>query len=234
VTAPDTGPLTVRTAPIRVALGRIVVEGDGGVTPQQFRLKLLPADPDVSAGVSSGLVESVFIGADWAISLQPLDVPGRFVLEKAPPGWFIKSVNVSAWQSASVPIDVPASGNTEIVDVTLVLSKTAAALSGAIVGDSSQERSGTRVVLFATDESLWYTQSPYVAAVTAEGGRFSLDSVVPGEYFVAAVPAGDIDVTAGELSDPDLLRQLSLGARPITLSEGTRRTLELRVSRAPR
>jgi len=70
--------------------------------------------------------------------------------------------------------------------------------------------------------------------VTAEGGRFSLDSVAPGEYFVAAVPAGDIDVTAGELRDPDLLRQLSAEARRITLSEGARRTLELRVSRAAR
>jgi len=195
----------------------------------------LPADPDLSAGVAySGLTQTVLIRADWTLYMQPLPVPSRFVLEKAPPGWFIKSVNVSVAQPAFVPIDVPASGNTEIADVTLVLSKTAAALSGAIVGDSSQEPSGTRVVLFATDESRWYTQSPYVVSVTAEGGRFSLDSVAPGEYFVAAVPAGDIDVTAGELRDPDLLRQLSAEARRITLSEGARRTLELRVSRAAR
>ena len=235
VSSPDTGPLTVLTTPVRVASGRVVLEGDRSVTPQQFRLKLLPADPDVSAGVAaSGLAEIVLIRADWTLSLQPLPVPSRFVLEKAPPGWFIKSVNVSVAQPAFVPIDVPASGNTEIVDVTLVLSKAAAALSGAIVGDSSQEPSGTRVVLFATDESRWYTQSPYVVSVTAEGGRFSLDSVAPGEYFVAAVPAGDIDVTAGELRDPDLLRQLSAEARRITLSEGARRTLELRVSRAAR
>jgi hypothetical protein len=104
-------------------------------------VRALPADPDLSAGVLySGLAEMVFIQPDWTLLLQPLAAPSRFVLQKAPPGWFIKSVNVPTPQPPHVPIDVPASASTEIIDVTLVLSNTVASLSGSLVGDVHQGR----------------------------------------------------------------------------------------------
>ena len=105
VAAPDTGPLTIRTTSTRHASGRILLEGDRSVTPQQFSMRLLPADPDVSGGLTTGLAELVSIGTDWRLTLQPLDAPSRFVLQKAPPGWFIKSVNVSTPQPANEPQD---------------------------------------------------------------------------------------------------------------------------------
>ena len=81
------------------------------------------------------------------------------------------------------------------------------------------------VIAFSTDQQFWRAQSRHIqAARTDATGAFRLRGLPPGDYFVVAVDG----VEQGEWFDPAYLEQARAARRRITLTEGEKKTQDLR------
>ena len=67
------------------------------------------------------------------------------------------------------------------------------------------------------------------SATSVGSVRFTVASLPPGEYWVAAVDGVEGDPTAGEWQYPELLDSLMFSARRVSLAEGQRMTMPQRV-----
>jgi hypothetical protein len=86
------------------------------------------------------------------------------------------------------------------------------------------------VVAFSADERLWFEGSPYVADVSADDrGTFATPPLPPGDYRVAAVDAAHVDISAGELHDPQLLQELARDAVLVSVRDGMRQPVTVSV-----
>jgi hypothetical protein len=83
-----------------------------------------------------------------------------------------------------------------------------------------------RVVVFSTDERRWGAGSRVVQSVEASpDGRYAIDSLLPGDYLVVAVPYLD----DGFWQDVAVLRALKPLASPVTVGPREQLALTLQV-----
>ena len=83
----------------------------------------------------------------------------------------------------------------------------------------------------STNRARWFASSPYIRMT---GGpevddTFVIASLPPDEYWVAAVDAIDGDDVSGDWQNPDVLDTLIARARRVTLGEGQRAGVDLRM-----
>ena len=97
-----------------------------------------------------------------------------------------------------------------------------------------QRPSAGAVFIFPQDPERW--REPGISAmqflnidVSVTGG-FSSENLIPGDYFIAAVPVED----RKRGLDIDFLKKLAPQAAQITLSESTTLTMDLRIIGIPR
>jgi hypothetical protein len=81
------------------------------------------------------------------------------------------------------------------------------------------------VIAFSTDPQYWRAQSRQIqAARTDQSGAYRLRNLPAGDYLIVAVD----DVEQGEWFDPTYLEQAREGAKHISISEGEKKTQDLR------
>jgi hypothetical protein len=107
-----------------------------------------------------------------------------------------------------------------------------ASISGHVTDAASTPVGRYSVVIFPTDRSQWSSNSRVVRVVLpAPDGSFEATSLLPGEYWVAAIEPRDVLRPAGEWVNPEILEQLSLRATRVTLAERQRLMTVLRLIR---
>jgi hypothetical protein len=149
---------------------------------------------------------------DWTFSLENLSAPTRLTLTAAPPGWWLKQLMVNGVNAAEVPVEFGTAARSRH-GVTAVLARTAARISGLVLGDGATGIGGSPVVVFPVDQSRWAEKSLHAQRTRADqAGRYFVN-VPPGEYWVAAADAtpdagvfeklvtNAVRVTAGENAD---------------------------------
>jgi protocatechuate 3,4-dioxygenase beta subunit len=241
----DTGPLTLQTAPTATLRGRIVFEGSpvaASTRTSEFSVRAFAADQDFATGIAGSLqVASAAIDDPRVVAavdarsstfeMSGVSGPIRIGLAAAPPGWWLKSAFVGPINTAEEPVTVTSVDSRG--DVEIVLADTAATITGSVVDGSGRAAPDAWVIVMAVDRGRWFPGSPYVkATLSNQSGRFTIASLPPGEYWVAAVDAIEGDTTSGEWQQAELLDSLAVSARKVALGE--RQRLEQRVVRATR
>jgi hypothetical protein len=154
---------------------------------------------------------------------------GRELQAGAPSGWWLKSARVGASDAAKEFLTFDGVTDSRD-DVEIVVAETAAAVSGAVVDSQGQTVGDGWVVIFSTDREQWFLGSSAVRAINiGSGGRFSVASLPPGGYFIAALDAIEGNELNGEWQYPELLEMLAPVARRVTLSESQRLTIQQRL-----
>lgn len=234
VTAGDVGPLTLTTLPTSTLTGRIRLEGSNrSVGSGAFGLRAIPVDRDDAPPVR-GLSPDSAIGSDWRFRMIGLLARSRIALARAPEGWWIKSAMIGGVDAAEDPVSFGAKEDSRD-DVTIVLADNGATIAGRVVDDRKRALDVFNVVVFATDRTQWYEGSRYVKTAGPENdGSFRVASLAPGEYYVAATDYLDTDPTAEGMKTTDALNGLARSAERVTIGEGQRRIVDLRLVPAPR
>lgn len=209
--------------------GRIVVEGEAAALDwRRISLGLWPAAEGVRfsfGGGGGGEVEE-----DLTFRIPNL-LGGLYRLAvRLPPGkHYVESVRIEGQDISDREIELR--DTDQLAGVEVVVSSRGSGISGLVRSEEAGEAAaGTTVLVFAADSQFRGRHSRFTRTTqTDQGGRFSLEGLVPAEYLVCAL----VDHQAGRQSEPDYLQSLEGDSEKIDLSPEEVAQLNLVAVEAP-
>jgi hypothetical protein len=114
-----------------------------------------------------------------------------------------------------------------VSDVIVELTNKQGGATGKVLDENGQPLRDAWVVIFAQDPQRWGMPTRHVSAVRPNASDVYTVNVPAGDYFIAALA----DIEPGEWNDPDVLATLRDRATRITVADGERKTMDLKVSR---
>ena len=218
--------------------GNITVESSGTPAPTDYSVFRVEA-PEVNplpiggggggrgAGPMGGGGRSEKNGSFQIANLLPgahyIRVTGGGVQGGGQAQWTVKSITVSGQDVTDSSIDLKPGQNVD--GVTVVLTDRTTEITGTVRDGKNAGMPAISVIAFSTDEQHWRAQSRRIQAVrTDQTGAFRVRNLPPGDYFLVATD----DVEQGEWFDPAFLTAARDAARRVSISEGDKKTQDLR------
>ena len=212
----DLPPVSIKTSAGVTLEGRFIVEGMSDAPMRESLLRAAPTDPDRSPPPSGPVVFS-----DGRFYLTGLFGPMRLTVPSPLPGWYLKSMTIGGVDVTDVPFDF-GFGDAIVPDAEIVLSSAGASIVGSIVDGTGARANAFSVVAFSTNRANWFAGSRHLKrASSGLNGRFDVNGLPPGEYFVAALGAGG----AADWQAPETLQSLIPRAARVTVREGQSQTM---------
>ncbi|HJZ71447.1 MAG TPA: carboxypeptidase-like regulatory domain-containing protein [Vicinamibacterales bacterium] len=211
--------------------GRIVFEdADAPSTTDAFELAPVASDPD-SVSLGSDPVARADVREDWTFEMRGIAGPRRLQVVHAPDGWMVKSILASGLDVTDRPLAF-GTPDQSLTDVIVLMTSRVTDLSGAVTDDSGAAYDDSAIVTFACDRELRYAGSRFVSWVDASrDATFAMRGLAPTDYYVAAVDKRRYADVRGEVENPEFLESLVAGATRVTLGEGQRVSLTLKMLR---
>ena len=203
--------------------GRIEFEGGAPASTAGVRVSA----PDTVLAGSYGSAGVGSIADDWSFELTNV-WPGERVirLNGLPSDFSLKAVYVDGEDVTDTPREF--SSRESLSNVQVVVTKRITEVSGSVTDDGGRPVPDYTVIFFSTDEGKLKPGGRGRGTGRPDGsGRYRVPGLPPGEYFAVAVewlPAGDAD-------DPDVLSELRPHALRVTLTEGEKKTVDLKLAR---
>jgi hypothetical protein len=129
-------------------------------------------------------------------------------------------------------------GTEELTGLEIVLSNETTEITGRVTGGDGKTAMDYAVVIFPEDEAKWNVltlpaQAGPASRVVKVGrpdqhGRFRVTGLPAGQYLAVAVPS----IEDGAWNVSALLARLRPLSKPVTLADGERKTLELKLTSA--
>jgi hypothetical protein len=145
-----------------------------------------------------------------------------------PPGsWVVKSIAVKGQDALEVPFEV--GPNEHVTDIVVTYTNQVTDLSGQLVDGAGKPVAGYFVLVFPTTRSSWMPGSRRMRSPvrTSPDGRYRLANLPPGEYFIAALTEFD----SLDLYDQKFLEEVAASSFKITLAEGEKRAMDLKIAK---
>ena len=143
--------------------------------------------------------------------------------------WTVKSIDVGGQDVADSVVELKPGQDVE--NVTIVLTDRTTEIAGTVRDARNAGSAGVSVIAFSTEPAHWRPQSRRIQAVrTDQSGGYRIRNLPPGDYFLVATD----DVEQGEWFDPAFLQNVRAAAQRVALSEGDRKTQELRAASSAR
>jgi hypothetical protein len=210
--------------------GRVTFEGD--VPPSDatdVELSPVPSDVDF-VSLAGDPIARAEIHDDWSFEMQGLNGPRRLTLLHAPEGWMLKAIYLGGVDITDVPLPFGTTAQS-MSDVEVVLTNHITEIVGGVTDERGRPFSDAGVVVFPTERTLWYATSRFIgSADVAEDGTFTVRGLPPGDYYVAAAVKRDTSDLNDAIENPDFLQTLAVHAARITVIDGHRATVVVRVS----
>lgn len=209
--------------------GRIVVEGEAAdLDWRRISLGLWPAADGVRFSFGGGGGAEVEEDLTFRIS-NLLGGLYRFSSRLPPGRHYVESVRVEGQDIIDREIELR--DTDRLAGVEVVVSSRGSGISGLVRSEEAGEAAaGATVLVFAADSQYRGRNSRFTRTTqTDQGGRFSLEGLVPAEYLVCAL----FDHQAGRQSEPDYLQSLEGDSEKIDLSPEEAAQLNLVAVEAP-
>jgi hypothetical protein len=166
-------------------------------------------------GVVPGSYRVTVFGAGMILNQQ---LPG------SGDGWTLKSALLAGRDVSDVPFEVRPGENVSNLVVTFTDRPTE--LSGVVYDQANRPIGSFPIVVFSSDRAFWTSGSRRVQLIRpSSDGKFKTTGLPPGEYFVCAATEVDDE----QLYELSFLELLVPGSFKITLAEGEKRTLDLKL-----
>ena len=153
-------------------------------------------------------------------------VPGSYRLSTsigAVTPWTLASATLSGRDMSITPIDI-ANSTSESIAVTFTDRPTE--LTGRLEDALGRAAADYFIIVFSANERAWYERSRAIAQTRpASDGQFTIKSLPPGDYFLAAVT----DIERDEWFNPALLRELVPASIRLSLAEGERKVQNVQI-----
>lgn len=223
VAGADVQNVAITMQPPGTLSGRIEFEGGTppGVSAAMVRVMPTPLDPMSARAMMSGPPQTA---EDLTFTARGAMGP-VIVRASAPPGWYLKGVYHGAEDVTDTPVRMDP--GTTIEGLRVVLSRTAATLSGAVRDERGAAVVDATIVVFPADDDRWTISSRFIRSTRPDTqGRYELRGLPPyGGYRVIAVQG----LEDGQMYDPEFLSSARERADRLSLAEGEAKTLDVRL-----
>jgi protocatechuate 3,4-dioxygenase beta subunit len=154
------------------------------------------------------------------------DPPGRYTINAfAAPGWYWQSTTLAG---RPVPDDVIQLASSELSSLVLTFGQTTNHVSGRVSDSNGAPDGDAAVIVFPADSTAWregiFTSRRERKVYASSTGSFDISTLVPGEYYVAAVSRG----LTLNWQTPQFLERLMGSATRVSLGPEEQRNLTLR------
>jgi hypothetical protein len=212
--------------------GRVAFEGAAAQpTTQQLtaaQISLVPTGvgPGASGPVTKLASDGTFKTGAYAPGNWTISVTG------IPGGWLMKSAMVNGRDATMNGFEL---GDTDIADVVITYTDRVASITGTVKPDGTASLPNTTVIMITADYRAWLAgggggSRAQVTSIVQPNGNYALGRLLPGDYLLAAVPDEAL-ITEHDAAFYDALARV---ATRVTVAEGEKKTLELRLLRSIR
>ena len=147
---------------------------------------------------------------------------------RLPSGWALRALRVNGIDATDRPLVFDRSGQST-ADIELELTDRISEIGGAVLDGDGRGVAHAIVLAMPIDRGLRYPMSRYLRRATSgDDGTFHLAAVPAGAYYVATVVSIPID-GPDAWQDPAFLESLAPVATTVTIGDGQRQTVNLRV-----
>jgi hypothetical protein len=204
--------------------GADVTLGAGGAITGTIKLEGLNnvAWPSVTVAMLDGTARATMkVEANGTFKVPPNPPSGEWEVRVTglPPGAYVKSIRYEGQEARHGRIDLAGGGSGSI---DIVLSAGAAAVSGKVVNSGGEAAPAVRVIVWPAKPD---AGGGIKSANTDQRGEYEIGELGPGEYSIAAWE-GIPDALA---DDATFLARFQSAAATVTLAEGTRAGMELKL-----
>jgi len=220
----DVDNVTIALTTAAIATGRIESDTTSppAVRPSQVRISAAPANPAPAAMFGGGAMSPV--ADDYTFELRGMSGPS-YLRVNAPSGWTLDRILLDGQDVTDVPLAFEP--GSQVAGLRVVLTQSAAAVSGSVRDDRGAAVLDATVVVFPDDESLWRPQSRFIRTARPDtSGRFEISGLPASNgYRIVAVQG----LEDGQASDPEFLAMVRDRAERLSLARGEAKTTDLRL-----
>jgi hypothetical protein len=220
------GVVAMMRPPLRVT-GRLQFDGNtpppamapSGFTTAPFNLA--PAEGTLDKMSIAGMFEAQGFTMSGYL-------PGRYRVHVVDPprGWMFKAAMLDGVDVSETPFDL----TRDVPDLALLFTDRWSGVTGTV----GQGADRAVVLLFTADTQAWADAGPnskrFRTARANLRGEFGMSGVLPGEYYLVAIP----EEASADWRDPSSLDGLARIATRIAIAEGETKRIGLRVVEVPR
>ena len=224
----DITDIAMRLRPSPLVSGRAVFNGASTApTAQQLgrAVRLEPASAGMRAVVRAGAHGQALaspIGADGSFTIAAT-LPGKYMmLPTVSPAlkWIAASITAGGRDVSDVPIDI----DSDLANVLITFTDKPGALGGSVNRSAGATDTTALVVGFPSNPLAWGSSGIHTFSTrTTVSGTYTLTSIAPGDYLVAAIP-GEI---AQSWQVPETFKRIAAAATRVTIGEGMQLTQNL-------
>lgn len=174
----------------RGAVARGVIRFDDETTSRPPVERLHVSTISVIRGETRGPIGSSGVKADLTFEMYGLFGRHRLWMPMADPGLFVKAVYHEGLDVTDTGIEFEPERSYDGLEIVLTSKQTT--LSGTVTGDRDASVSSASILAFPQDPRLWRltARAPRTQSVTQDG-RYQFAGLLPGDYFVVALPRLD-------------------------------------------
>lgn len=224
----DIDGLTVQATVGSTITGRlsfVAAAPDAAPARSGIDIEAVPSDPDLAP---IGRHATADIRPDWTFTLSGISGPRRLEVTRTPPGWMVEQIRVRGIDVTDQPVAFGTAAQSAD-DVEVVLTDRVTRIHGRVRGRDGRAAVGATAIVFAPTRDRWYAQSRHMrAAAVDDDGRFVVEGLPAGYYYVAAVasvPVGGADAWR----DPAFLDSLVVPSTSVSVGDGGRAEVSLSV-----
>jgi hypothetical protein len=191
-----------------------------------MRVMAMPQSMNDMAGAPSP--EPAIVSADGTFTLKGL--MGEYALRSgapvgAGPSQFLKSVTVNGEDVTDTPREFKTSDR-----VTITVTSRVSTIEGNVGDTRDVQLAEAGVILFSEDRSSWRINSVWTKRTGFDPkGHFRITGLMPGRYYVAALPRQRLDVSRGGDADVAFFEQLAKEATLVVVGADEQRIVDLRL-----
>lgn len=217
--AADVDNVMIVTTPGATITGQVVFEqGPPPQMPQAMRVSASFASPEDMRGMNTP--PPALVTPDLTFTLKGL--LGPFVLRLGAPNQFLKAVMLGGEDITDTPHEFKSGER-----VTLILTSRASTVEGNVTDMKGQPTTDAGLIVFSEDKASWRSNSIRTRrSGPDQTGHYRLTGLMPGRYFIAAVPRERLNI--GVLG-PEFFEQLSKEATTLVIGEDETRQVDLKV-----
>jgi hypothetical protein len=166
--------------------------------------------------------EPATLTADYRFTLKGL--MGEYVLRTGVANQFLKSVAVNGEDVTDVPREFKDKDR-----VTITVTSRVSSIDGNVTDTRDVPLAESGVILFSEDKGSWRMNSIWTKRTGLDPkGHFRINGLMPGRYYIAAVPRQRLNVSGGD-ADVAFFEQLAKEATSIVVGAEEQRTVDLRL-----